>query len=273
MGLGSKLYQNPDWFKQKHLEEGWNIYRMARECGVSWDTIRYWGRKHGIPLQKHGTNDKQYPNLELSPELAYILGVIDGDGCVSGDGHIQLNAKDYVFAKEFEKALKAIGLRAKVTERNDWNKNLERQYHGWKCYAYSTVFVHWYNGLTQEQKEGIVRQFPEQYLKGFFESEGSYYLDTNGSVHVYFSNFDYDLLLMVQRLLTLLGYDSNIYESKHKGYFTGREVTSYRLSLLGPGAKKHEFIKRLNPCIKNRPYDYRDPNGLRGRRKNPKEDE
>jgi len=52
-----KLYQNVNWFKQKHLEENWSINKMACECGVSWDTIRYWGREHSIPLQKSNKKD------------------------------------------------------------------------------------------------------------------------------------------------------------------------------------------------------------------------
>jgi len=64
----------------------------------------------------------------------------------------------------------------------------------------------------------------------------------------------------------LLGYDSNIYERKYKEPFKGREVTAYRLSLLGSSEVKHGFIKRIKPVIKNRPYDYSDPNGLRGRK-------
>jgi len=261
--LGNKLYQNPDWFKQKHLEEHWSINKMADECSVTWRTVRRWGKKLGIPVQKH--DNKQYPNLEPSPELSYILGVLDGDGSVSSDGHIQLGVKDYKFAKEFERALKAIGLRAKVKERNNWNKSLKRQEHGWKCQAYSVVFVRWYRSLTREQKEEIVGQFPEKYLKGFFESEGTYIVNTNGGVLVHFSNLNYELLLKVQRLLATLGYKSRIYETKVKGHFSGREKTAYKLNLLGSSEKKHEFIKRIKPVIKNRPYDYSNPNGLRGR--------
>jgi len=264
--LGSKLYQDPVWFKQKHLEEGWSIRKMARECGVGWTTIRYWGDKLGIPLQKPDKRNKQYPDLSPSPELAYILGVIDGDGCVSGYDRIQLGTKDYEFAQEFRRALKVIGLRANVTKNDYWNKDLQRQYHGRQCYAHSVVFVRWYNGLTQEQKEKIARQYPWGYLKGFYESEGSYYIGPNGDVNVRFSNLDYELLLMVQRLLTKLGYDSKNYETKFKSQFTGREVTEYSLHLLGSSEEKHEFIRKLNPCIKNRPYDYSDPNGLRGRK-------
>jgi len=264
--VSSKLYQDPIWFKQKHLEEGWSIRKMACECGVDWATIRYWGDKLGIPLQKSGRGSKQYPNLSPSSELAYILGVIDGDGHVNRSGHIQLITKDLEFADEFAKALEVVGLRSNVIERNYWHKHLNRQEHGWLSYANSVVFVGWYNDLTQEQKEGIVVKYPREYLKGFFEGEGSYTIGPNGGVHVRFSNTNYELLMMVQRLLALLGYDSNIYETKFKDHFTDREVTEYRLSLLGPSAKKHEFIKKLKPVIKNRPYDYSDPNGLRGRK-------
>jgi len=262
--LSDKPYWDGEWLWKEHVEEGKSVNQIAEEQGVHWNTIRRHLRLNDIPIQKQ--RSKQYPNLEPSPELSYILGVIAGDGYVSGYDHIGLGTKDYEFAKEFETALKAIELRANVEKRNSWIKNLQRPYHWWQCQANSTVFVCWYRGLTQEQKEGIVKQFPEEYLKGMFESEGSYNIGTNGSVHVHFSNTDYELLLMVQRLLTMLGYDSNIYESRHKGHFTGQEVTEYKLSLLGSSEKKHEFIKKLNPVIKNHPYDYSDSNGLRGRK-------
>jgi len=242
-----------------------SMYQIAKEQKVTQMTIRRHLIKNNIPIRESNHGKKQYPNLYPSPELAYILGVIDGDGCVSGYDRIDLVTKDKVFAEEFAKALKAIGLRASVVERHFWNRDLKRQYHGWQCYAHSVVFVRWYRSLTQEQKEGIAKQFPEQYLKGFFESEGTYTIGADGSAHVHFSNLDYELLVMVQKLLTLLGHESRIYGSKHRGQFTGREVTEYMLNLLGSSEEKHEFIKRIKPVIKNRPYDYSDPNGLRGR--------
>jgi len=250
----------------EHVIEGKSVNKIAEEQGVGYNTVWRHLVKNDIPIQKSDRGTKQYPNLEPSPELAYILGVIDGDGSVNGYINIELDVKDYAFAKEFERALKAIGLRADTRNNDHWNKSLERQQKMWKCYACSVVFVRWFKGLTQEQKEGIVSQFPKEYLKGFFESEGTYTINTDGSVHVHFSNFDYELLSMVQRLLALLGYDSNIYESKRKGHFSGREVTAYTLNLLGPSEEKHEFIKRIKPVIKNKPYDYSDPNGLRGRK-------
>jgi len=258
-----KPYRVREWLWNEHVERGKSVNRIAEEQGVSWRTIRRHLRLNDIPIQKQ--RSKQFPDLEPSPELSYILGVIAGDGYVDGYNRIKLGTKDLEFAKEFKEALEAIGLRANVIEDDRWNKSLKRPYHGWTCYANSVVFVRWYNGLTQEQKEGIAKQFPEEYLKGFFESEGSYVIGTDGSVNVHFANLDYDLLLLVQRLLALLGYDSKIYESKFKGRFSGQEKTKYRLGLLGSSEKKHEFIRRIKPVIKSKPYDYSNPNGLRGR--------
>jgi len=51
-----------------------------------------------------------------------------------------------------------------------------------------------------------------------------------------------------------------------KGIFQDKKKTKYKLSLLGLSETKHEFIKRIKPVIKNKPYDYRDPDGLRGRK-------
>jgi len=261
-----KLYRSRGWLWSEYISEGKSIARIAREQEVSQTTIRKHLIKNNIPIRKANNGKKQYPDLSPSPELAYILGVIDGDGCVSGYDYIRLVVKDKEFAEEFAKALKVIGLRANVIERNPWHRKLKQYFHSWQCYAYSVVFVNWYNGLIRKQIEGIAKQFPIEYLKGFFESEGSYTISTKGSANVLFSNLDYALLLMAQRLLTLLGYDSKIYRCKQKTQLTDREVTEYMLNLLGSSREKHEFIKKLNPCIKNRPYDYRDPDGLRGRR-------
>jgi len=260
--VSKKYTWSREWLHNEHVKEGKSIFQIACEQGVAWQTVRDHLVDNGIPIRKHGTSDKQYPNLEPSPALSYILGVIDGDGSISNDGQIQLGVKDLEFAREFEKALKAIGLRANVIKDDHWNKDLKRQQEIWHCYARSVVFVDWYRGLTQEQKEGIASQFPEKYLQGFFESEGTYIIDTSGSVSVHFSNLDYDLLLLVQRLLTLLRYDSNIYESKFKDHFTDQEKTEYRLSLLGSSKEKHEFIKKLNPVIKNQPYNLLRPKRL-----------
>jgi len=264
--MNKKYNWSRGWLWNEHIKEGKSIRQIALEQGVHWVTIRSHLVKNEIPIQKHAPSNKQYPNLKPSPELSYILGVIDGDGSVSGYDYIQLGTKDYVFAKEFERALKAIGLRAKVIKDDHWNRDLKRQQRMWKSYAYSVVFAQWYNDLTQEQKEGIARQYPEKYLQGFFESEGTYIIRTDGNARVHFSNLDHELLLMIQRLLTLLGYESNIYERKLKTQLSRREVTVYSLELLGSNKEKHEFIRKLNPCIKNKPYDYSDPNGLRGRK-------
>jgi len=257
-----KLYEIAEWLREEHIVKEKSVSRIAHEQGVSWSTIRYWLIKHKIPIQEYGNKNKQYPNLEPSPTLAYISGVLDGDGGISGDNHIKLGTKDF----EFVKALKAIGLKSNVIKNDCWVKNLKRQYRELLCYAYSAVFVDLYNGLTREQKEEIAEKHPEEYLKGFFESAGTYAIRTDGNAHVYFNSFAYELLLMVQRLLTLLGYESKIYESKYRGYFSGREKTGYKLALLGSSVKKYEFIKKLDPVIKNKPYDYSDPSGLRGRR-------
>jgi len=270
--VSRKYNWGQEWLYNEHIVEGKSINKIADEQGVGWSTVRKHLRKNDIPIQKHGTSNKQYPNLSPSPELAYILGVLDGDGYVSGCIQIALGVKDEVFAQEFANALQAIGLRAKVRKYDYWVKNLKRQEHRWVCNVNSVVFVRWYKGLTQERKEGIAKQFPEEYLKGMFESEGSYNINPDGSAYVWFSNFDYNLLLMVQRLLTMLGYESKIYKSRHKSRFSGREVTEYKLGLLGSSKEKYEFIKRIKPVIKNQPYDYSDPNGLRGHKPKPQKE-
>jgi len=264
--MNKKPFWERDWLWNEYIIKEKSISQIAREQKVVPPTIRYHLIKNDIPIRESNNGKKQYPNLGSSPALAYILGVIAGDGLVRGHNRIVLGTKDFEFAQEFADALRSIDLRAYVKKDDRWNRSLQRQQKLWRCYAYSAVFVDWYRNLTRAQFEGIVRQYPREYLKGFFESEGTYIVNTNGSACIHFSSINYELLLIAQRLLTLLGYESKIYEYKFKDYFSGQEKTIYRLSLLGSSEKKHEFIRKLKPVIKNHPYDYSDLNGHRGRK-------
>jgi len=135
-----KLYRDRSWLYEEHRVKGKSINQIAREQGVSWSTVWYHLRKNGIPIQKQLS--KQYPSLEPSPELSYILGVIDGDGSMSSHNRIELEVKDKVFAEEFAHTLRIIGLRTNIRRDDYWSKGLKRQARMWKCYAISVVFVY-----------------------------------------------------------------------------------------------------------------------------------
>jgi len=127
-------------------------------------------------------------NLNPSPELAYILGVIVGDGCVGeyikkrGDKEstcydIKLGVADYKFAKRFASALRKIGLHPNLWKDKKVRKGRENEQKLWRVEAYSKTFVRFFLSLKSDwdEFEKFVRKCPNgkvMFLRGFYESEG-----------------------------------------------------------------------------------------------------
>jgi len=247
-----KPWHDEGFLRQKYEVEGLSITQIAREWGVGDETIRKALLKFGIPRRPRG-NPKgclRQPDLSLSPVLSYLLGVLLGDGsvvCSNGQWQIVLAAKDEPFIDSFAGALQRIGL---VAHKHRYGRL-------WRCSSGSKVLGEWYRSLTLEDVERMVAVHPWDFLRGFFESEGTFCIGINGDVRVGFTNARSGLLQMVQRFLEAVGYDSKVYGP----YRPTKELPShrkmaYRLWLVGPSEKKVEFVKRLNPCIKNVPRDY-----------------
>ncbi|MFH0829731.1 MAG: LAGLIDADG family homing endonuclease [Candidatus Aenigmatarchaeota archaeon] len=112
------------------------------------------------------------PLLEPSLELSYILGVLEGDGCVyktkTAYGHehiIQLCVKDKKFLEEFNRCL------GKVFSRTV--KIIYCKSGLYKICLRSKAFYEWYYNLTAEELSRISLTHPNAFIKGFYDSEGS----------------------------------------------------------------------------------------------------
>ena len=137
-------------------------------------------------------------NLNPSPELAYILGVIVGDGCVGeytikcGDKTkkrytVTLAVADYEFAKSFARALRKIGLHPHTWKDKKVRKGRKNEQKLWHTEANSKKFVRFFLSLKSDwnEFEKFVRSCPkgkEMFLRGFYESEGHHgvYVYRNG---------------------------------------------------------------------------------------------
>lgn len=77
------------------LEEGKTVEEIAKMFGVTRSTVYKWIREYNIPY------DDSRVKIKPSPELAYVLGVLYGDGCVyRGKCYaIILKTKDKPFAE------------------------------------------------------------------------------------------------------------------------------------------------------------------------------
>lgn len=249
------------WEKELTLEEIAGIYDVCRE------TIRKYIGKFGIPRRSRGDSFKiAYrkgrkknpnmirPNLSPSATLAYILGVMVGDGNISesrGHHHIilRVRAKDLEFVKSFQDGLKQIGIYSKLSRCKMGKNKL-----GWRIRGHSKVFCGWYKSLTFEQVAGLAQQYPQDFMRGFYESEGSYHiisrkrpLGISRLVKLTLCNTDKRLAELARDLIETMGFHIYFYPYWEKGH----KLPIYRLYLKGRKSEKTRFLEEIRPVIKD----------------------
>ncbi len=184
MGIRKKVSDRMiNEFIRLYLDRKWSISEIANYFGLHHETVRYHLKKRNIALRRYNESrvirNGLKLNLEPSESLSYILGVIEGDGCVtknknSGHYYTNLNAIDKDFVDEFERHLRNIGFtkiqRSTVKYENEGRKN---QY---VVRAYSKYFYDWYWNL--DKYKSYIKMFKSNhdymamFLKGMFDSEG-----------------------------------------------------------------------------------------------------
>ena len=151
---------------------------------------------------------------------------------------VRLGTKTPEFNFEFEKNLKAIGLNPKTRYSEKWNR--------WDTRACSRLFAKWYKNLKIEDFRRILatREMKQEFIRGFYESEGTKYrIDKNG-FRLGFSNTNRETMMLVQEILRDLGYNFNLgfeHSANRKDIFVLRN------------AKRSEvcrFIEEIHPVIK-----------------------
>lgn len=142
--------------------QSWGKRRIAREIGIIEPTIAQW-----IYLGHKPHTCYSIPDLNPSPELSYVIGVIEGDGCVdkSSAGHrIRLAVKDRDFVDEFNMRLaKITGTRYSVCRKGELYEVT-----GWGRLLYEYL-----KKLPKPPRCETVEQFPAPFIRGFFDAEGN----------------------------------------------------------------------------------------------------
>jgi len=185
---------------------------------------------------------------EPSPELSYVLGVLDGDGYVRIKGRhhlVGLQAIDYEFVDKFNKCLARI-----FGKHKPYSIYAEKQTPPRKTiYRVEGVckkFVKWYLDASKETKWTLAKHYPIQYLRGIYDSEGSVIVQeiysSNAPVldcRIVLYNSDLTLLLFVQDLLREQGYSSKLYKvydnvgyAKFPNGFFPRKSAEYALAIM-----------------------------------------
>ena len=210
--------------------------------------------KYGDPAANHKHDGWAGTQVVVGPGLSYILGVVKGDGSCfrrsEGSYRIRLQVKDREFADSFVEALKRLGLKGRLyrTNRNQWSVNSDSK----------QVF----QALNTGTWRRIAEAYPIEFIRGFYESEGSASVNTKGALNITLTNTDDDLLTWLIPMFAQLGWRVSLHISTRAGvYFnktwarrTGngwyKRKTCYRLYLHGTNTSKMNFLQQIAPCIK-----------------------
>lgn len=244
----NKLY----WVDNKTLKQ------IAELYGVSDVTVIRWMNRYGVArrdrsaaarLRMSSPEVRRQLSMKLrkkftprpGPILAYVLGVLLGDGSVyksqsargSYSYHVSLYVKDRLFAEKFAEALTKIGLDPHVYI-------YKNGYH--RVQAINGGFYEWYKSLGLEQISSLVRGFEDRLVCGFYESEGS--IGVNKSrLRIQIGNKHKELLFMIQNILQ----NWNI-----KSWVCGPYQDYFKLHVTGDDRVKR-FLQIIGPCIRVEP--------------------
>jgi len=183
------------------------------------------------------------PSLEPSYELAYVLGVLKGDGSVfkieRGKGSecmVQLRVTNREFAEKFKIGLIKLNLNPRIDL-------VEGKI--FRVQAYSKLFYEWYSSLSLDDIEKLIsseESLIKAFLSGFYDSEG--YKTTTQSqgyeyTYVAMSNTDRKLMEMIGRLLRKIGFTNKLQERANKTGWTKKPFrVQVWLFLMADGRKE-----------------------------------
>lgn len=193
------------------------------------------------------------PNLKMNENLAYIIGLLKGDGYVGHYGwtyRIVVDTTSKKIANNTFNALKTIGLNPfiqRVIPSNSIGKQMQ-----YRIIAHSKLFYEFYKKLTTEKlrmlldtKERIIG-----FVRGFYEAEGQIWKSKDGTICIAIHNTDLELLKLVKSLLERLGLYFNLngpYKNRGLGGRTSKLI--YRVQT---GSKKQvfNFVNLVKPSVK-----------------------
>lgn len=177
--------------------------------------------------------------------LAYIAGVLDGDGSVFDRGDtgrtvVTLRVRSSEFADAFQEALEDVGCSPRRYSYTDSSTDNEME-----CVEFpSIVFAEWYRGLRENRIETFISDATDTicaYLRGTHESEGSV------SDGVRISVVDDDVRAeYICEMLEKIGIEASVYMSKFR--HNDQEKTEYKIRVMR--ADEQEFIETVEPAIR-----------------------
>lgn len=237
-------------------------YQIARRCDaaaklVGLSTSQFKRRMHvyGIPFLPRSEQlgrCKQWKPV-CSRELAYVLGVLLGDGHVAGrrpdkgnSFRIRLQVVDRVFAEKFCVALRAIGLGGYV-RRATQDKRPNRK-PAYVTKTSSRLFSDWYRTLSLDDIARLVAGYEEAFVCGLWESEG-HIIPEGNSFDVSIGMTREDVIDLLFKILSEWGF----FPTKQGPYKDNRGAKDIYRVILARKDDTPAFIRMIDPCIRRSP--------------------
>jgi hypothetical protein len=226
-----------------HWVRGLSRAEIGRMFGVTGTTILYWCKKLNVEPRAKLQEILFIP----SPALSYVFGVIHGDGCVyyrpeKSRYTLRLSVTDLPFAESFARALRHLGLHAHTIPIKcppPW----QPQY---LTSSDCRSFCEQCHQMTLEQQLDLGYKFPREYIRGYYESEGTVkWRRTSLELAIYNTNS-----IKQRRLM-----DALVAEGLHpKWYEVPRQPFEPHIYVqLFQNLEIRKFMAWIMPCIKYQP--------------------
>ena len=184
---------------------------------------------------------KKVKELKVTPEMAYIMGAIKGDGLITR-WNIRLEVNDKDFIEEFKKNVeKWISIKCKIYQLNTSTK--------YQAYVRSVKVANYLRNFNYKNLINYCSKIKAMFLRGIYDSEGSVSVKAKG---IFLFNNNEHLLSFCKKLLAKLKIEttpiricSKIGKEvmfKDRSYI--RKNNTHQLSIYGK-----ENIKRFNEVI------------------------
>ena len=200
------VYQNRDWLEREYVSKNRSMADISAGFNMPYPSIRYWMKKHDIPIRKQGYNDgtrrKYIFNEDVfaecdSPEKAYFIGFLMADGNVGDEGQLSLivHNKDGDIIEKFKSHFLF--------------PHPIKQYRGKYC-GIRINSIRMVNDLSKfgivprktghESMSDIPKEYVRDFIRGYFDGDG-YITHDRTSFRLGISSANYDFLTAIQDIL------------------------------------------------------------------------
>jgi intein-encoded DNA endonuclease-like protein len=266
-----KMYSMEDYNKAINLRnKGFTLDKISKILSIPSGTIYFWS-KGALPLQysnKHRESsiikirkfnetsrrlrEEKYNELKskITPDFAFSLGSILGDGCISirkrdsrNMGQICLITKDKDYAMNFRDSIeKWSQIKCKlIFYRNVWN-----------VWSYSLVVARCFKDFDLSKLFSLDDKIKSSFLKGIFDAEGS--VDVK-SKKIIFTNTSKNIIKLVENILESFEIKSKVYVRRSKVRFIeGRKLlpSSYFVIQISSKEGLKLFYEKIGFSIKRK---------------------